>query len=77
LPPLRVESGNVGSPGIAFLTGGGVVLLLVLLNLSAELLVTLTFLLTQDSGLVRFVLLVNRGAGEDANAARIASKIFV
>jgi len=51
---------------IAFLAGGGVVLFLVLLDLSAELLVTLTLLLTQDSGLVCFVLLVNRGAGESS-----------
>jgi hypothetical protein len=42
------------------------VLLLVLLDLSAELLVTLPFLLAQDSGFARFVLLVNRGAGESS-----------
>jgi hypothetical protein len=44
---------------MAFLTGGGVVLPLVLLNLPAELFVS-------DSRFVRFVTLVNRGAGEDA-----------
>jgi hypothetical protein len=41
------------------------VLFFVLLDLSAELLVSLLLLLTQDSGFVRFVLLVNRGAGEN------------
>jgi hypothetical protein len=64
LPPSEIESGNVGPPGIAFLAGGGVVLFLVLLYLSAELLVTLLLLVTQESGLVCFVLLVNCGAGE-------------